>query len=513
MRWVKFDIKEVINVLGENRTRVSFIISLALHAVLILILALYISNITEKLENYVSISFHKAPSPRRKVRVRKPVILPKPALAPTDEYSPIAEVKRRREMAVAKNESPPLERTETMEGSGGRPFPMKGNPPTLKGRVDLLTVVDLPSESDVSIPKPASALGAPGLETGLGEGREGTGGVKVGRGGYGTGGTGDMIGSGFAQGLSSLIQSDGSAGISDAAGDMTHSVRLGEVILPPLPKGEPGGRVVGKGKDIRGVFRFSRLKHRFSDWWADPMSLVELTKWINSHTNIHADMNVEGGVLSLTDALLMKCPMVVMTGHDPAFAGIVSARSGRKVTTEPSLTDAEREALRRYLVEKGGLIFFDECGHDMLNTPLAMRLIAELHRAVPEYPIIPIPNNHELYHCFYELGGPPIGASYLWIHGPYRFRGRMKRRLRGLSVGDELRVIISVEDYLCAIASGGHKKVKSEPAFRLITNIVVYSLTHGGISDHSQYVPEMEEGFAPRRIPYVPSSTPKEIPR
>jgi len=499
-------------VLGGNRTRVSLIISLILHAVFILVLALYISNVTEKLESYVSISFHKIPSPIRKVRVRKPVILPKPALAPTGEYFPTAEVKRQREMVVAKNESSPPERVGTMGGSGGRQLSIGGNPPTLRDRINLLTVADLPSESDVSIPKPASALDVPGLEAGLGEGGGGTGGMKVGRGGYGVGGEASNMAV-TLPGLSSLLQSDGSAGMSEAAGDMTDSVRLGEVILPPLPKGEPGGWVVGRGKDIRGVFRFTRLKHRFSDWWADPMSLVELTKWINSHTNIHADMNVEGGVLSLTDALLMKCPMVVMTGHDPAFAGVVSARSGRKVTTRPSLTDAERAALRRYLVEKGGLIFFDECGHDMLNTPLAMRLIAELHKAVPEYPIIPIPNDHELYHCFYELGGPPIGASYLWIHGPFRFRGRMKRRLRGLSVGDELRVIISVEDYLCAIASGGHKKVRSEPAFRLVTNIAVYSLTHGGISDHSQYVPEMEGGFEPKRTPYVPPSTPKEIPR
>jgi len=96
----------VIDVLGGNRTRVSLIISLILHAVFILVLALYISNVTEKLESYVSISFHKIPSPIRKVRVRKPVILPKPALAPTGEYFPTAEVKRQREMVVAYIRSP-----------------------------------------------------------------------------------------------------------------------------------------------------------------------------------------------------------------------------------------------------------------------------------------------------------------------------------------------------------------------------------------------------------------------
>jgi hypothetical protein len=503
----------VVKVLKGNRTRVSLIISLALHGILILILALYISNITERLQDFVSISFHKIPSPRRRVKFRKPAILPKPALAPTDEYSPVAKPKGQREMVALKDEGIPVGQTEMMEPPRNMVIRRTGNPPNLVGRVDILTVVDLPSISDISIPKPASTLSTPTSGSGLGMGGGGRGGIRVGRGGYGGERGGGVGGGDSVPGLSSFVRGDGSASTSEVAKDMTEGVRLGEVIIPPLPKGEPGGRVVGRGKDIKGVFRFTRLKHRFSDWWADPISLVELTKWLNTHTNIRTDMNVEGGVLSLTDSLLMKSPMVVMTGHDPAFAGVVSIRSGRKVTTEPSLSDAERSALRKYLVERGGLIFFDECGHDILNTPLARRLIAELRRAVPEYPVMPIPNDHELFSCFYELGGPPIGASYLWIHGPFRFRGRMKRGLRGLEVGDELRVIISVEDYLCAIASGGHKKVRSEPAFRLITNVVVYSLTHGGISEHWEYVPEIREGFIPRRTPSIPAPTPKETLR
>ena len=67
-----------------------------------------------------------------------------------------------------------------------------------------------------------------------------------------------------------------------------------------------GVRVIGKGRDIQGVFRFTRIRHTLSDWWADASSLNALTKWLNERTKIKADMNVEGGALKLTDAATYK---------------------------------------------------------------------------------------------------------------------------------------------------------------------------------------------------------------
>jgi hypothetical protein len=43
----------------------------------------------------------------------------------------------------------------------------------------------------------------------------------------------------------------------DALGSVVEHITLGEVEVPPLPRGEPGGKVIGKGKDIQGVFRFT----------------------------------------------------------------------------------------------------------------------------------------------------------------------------------------------------------------------------------------------------------------
>ena len=74
------------------------------------------------------------------------------------------------------------------------------------------------------------------------------------------------------------------------------------------------GRVVGKGRDIRGILRVTRVRHSLSDWWADPSALNAWTKWMNAKTRIKTDMNVEGGPLKFTDANLHKAPLLFMTG-------------------------------------------------------------------------------------------------------------------------------------------------------------------------------------------------------
>ena len=71
-----------------------------------------------------------------------------------------------------------------------------------------------------------------------------------------------------------MVENVGAA--RDALGDVVENITLSKYKVPPLPKGEPGGRVIGKGRDIRGVFRFTRIRHDLSDWWADASSLERI---------------------------------------------------------------------------------------------------------------------------------------------------------------------------------------------------------------------------------------------
>jgi hypothetical protein len=257
--------------------------------------------------------------------------------------------------------------------------------------------------------------------------------------------------------------------------------------VAPLPRGEPGGRVIGRGKDIEGVLRMTRIHHDLSDWWADTSSLVALTDWVNTQTKIKTDMNVEGGSLRLSDPKLSKAPIVFFTGHDPSFAR--SRNLGRGAPMKQRLSEAEANGLRKYLIEDGGFVYFDDCGVNGATIALMRLFLAQLRQVMPEYGLDRIPNEHEVYNNYYDMGGPPMGFDIFW----WQARPKKVNFLDGITVGDHLAVLIGRRDYMCGMESVSvpTRAVHYSPSvYRFTTNVIVYSLTHGGISDYSEYVPE-----------------------
>ena len=287
----------------------------------------------------------------------------------------------------------------------------------------------------------------------------------------------------------SMVENVGAA--RDALADVVENITLSKYKVPPLPKGEPGGRVIGKGTDIQGVFRFTRIRHDLSDWWADASSLNALTKWLNERTKIKTDMNVEGGAVKLNDANLFKTPLAFMTGHDPAF---VRSRKlyGWKYGAgkiDGRLTEAEAAGMRRYLVEKGGFLVFDDCGVNAPVQAMVRLFLSQMRYVMPEYHVERISNNHEIYNNFYGMGGPPVGFDIFW----WGTRPPKRNYLEGISVGEKLSVIVVRRDYMCAMETVSYptRSVHYSPGvYRFMTNVVVYALTHGSISDYSGYVPE-----------------------
>ena len=287
----------------------------------------------------------------------------------------------------------------------------------------------------------------------------------------------------------SMVENVGAA--RDALGDVVENITLSSYVVPPLPKGEPGGRVIGKGKDIRGILRFARVRHELSDWWADASALNALTKWLNERTNIKTDMNVEGGAVKLNDANLFKTPLAFMTGHDP---GLVRSRKmyGWKYGTgriDGRLSESEAAGMRRYLVEKGGFLVFDDCGVNAPAQAMVRLFLSQMRYVMPEYHVERISNNHEIYNNFYAMGGPPVGYDIFW----WGTRPPKRNFLEGISVGEKLSVIVVRRDYMCAMETVSYptRSVHYSPGvYRFMTNVVVYALTHGSISDYSGYVPE-----------------------
>ena len=479
--------------MSAKRTSGAFMTSLVIHGIIIFVAGLILVTQTEQFKDLVGAEVLEAKEPP-KPKVRKPVVKPviKPTV-PTQNTVVVEQVQVQPRVTtafVAKSSFQPQTVLEFSNQTVKVDAPINPNvPKVVTPNAPIPTVVthtDLPvSDAPGALAFSAPVASAPSA-----------GPANIGR---GVAGSAVQVKVAFERppGLA-MVENVGAA--RDALSDVVENITLGNVEVPPLPRGEPGGRVIGKGKDIRGVFRFTRIRHSLSDWWADASSLNALTKWLNERTKIKTDMNVEGGALKLTDANLFKTPFVFMTGHDPS---LVRSRNllGRQYgggKMDSRLTETEAAGMRRYLVEKGGFLVFDDCGVNAPAQAMIRLFLAQMRYVMPEYQIERIANDHEVYDNFYEMGGPPVGFDIFW----WGTRPPKRNYLEGISVGDKLSVIVVRRDYMCAMESVSlpTRSVHYSPGvYRFMTNVVVYALTHGQISDYSGYVPE--DTLAQRELP------------
>ena len=479
--------------MSVKRTSGAFMTSLILHGVIAFIAGIYLVTQTEQFKDLVGAEVLQPKEPP-KPKVRKPVVKPiiKPTV-PTQNTVVVEQVQVQPRVTtafVAKSNFQPQTVLEFSNQTVKVEAPINPNVPRVVSPNAPVPTVVTHADLPVSDAPGALAFSAP-VATAPSAGP-----ANIGR---GVAGGAVQVKVAFERppGLA-MVENVGAA--RDALGDVVENITLGNVEVPPLARGEPGGRVIGKGRDIRGVFRFTRIRHSLSDWWADASSLNALTKWLNERTKIKTDMNVEGGALKFTDANLFKTPFVFMTGHDPS---LVRSRNllGRQYgggKMDSRLTETEAAGMRRYLVEKGGFLVFDDCGVNAPAQAMIRLFLAQMRYVMPEYQIERIANDHSIYDNFYEMGGPPVGYDIFW----WGTRPPKRNYLEGISVGEKLSVIVVRRDYMCAMESVSlpTRSVHYSPGvYRFMTNVVVYALTHGSISDYSGYVPE--DTLAKKELP------------
>ena len=480
--------------MSAKRTSGALMTSLLIHVVLILIAGVYFVTQTETFKDLVGVQFAKQPEPP-KPKVRKPIVrqLTKP-IVPTEETVVLEQVQVQPRLTTAfAPKTPDVQQETVMEFSNqvvkvdapinpNVPKVVKPNAPIPEVVTHTeLPVSDSPSALAFAGPAPSAPSAGP---------------ANIAR---GVAGSPVQVKVTF-QRPPGLTMVENVGVVRDALGSVAESITLGNVEVPPLAKGEPGGRVIGKGRDIRGVLRFTRIRHNLSDWWADASSLNALTKWLNEKTQIKTDMNVEGGALRFTDTNLLKTPIAFMTGHDPA---LVRSRNllGRQYgggKMDSRLTPAEAVGLRKYLVEKGGFLIFDDCGVNAAAQAMIRLFLAQMRHVMPEHQIERVDNTHEIYDNFYQIGGPPVGFDIFW----WGTRPPKRNFLEGFSVENKLSVLVVRRDYMCAMESVSlpTRSVHYSPGvYRFMTNVVVYALTHGKISDYSGYVPE--DTLAQKELP------------
>ena len=201
------------------------------------------------------------------------------------------------------------------------------------------------------------------------------------------------------------------------------------------------GRAVGR------AFTIARLHYGGGgDWYANPSSLPNLLRAIRERTGLPTTER-EVTVTPLSPDLY-DYPYLYMTGHGNV-----------------RFTDAEVEALRRYLLSGGFLHADDNYGMDA-------SFRREIRRIFPDKELVPVPNDHPVYRMVYEF---PNGLPKVHEHDGLP--------AQGLGIFHEGRLVVFYS-YQSDLGDGwddpevhGDPPEIREAALRMGVNLFVYALS------------------------------------
>jgi hypothetical protein len=202
-------------------------------------------------------------------------------------------------------------------------------------------------------------------------------------------------------------------------------------------------------------FVFARLRYDSGDWDYNPKVAANVLNSIVEYTNI--PVYPEEVVIAADSRDLLSFPFLFMTGHK-------LVRFSRE----------EREQLKVF-VEQGGLLFSDDCNHDV-NGLYAKSFEQEMRTIFPEPgTLAKLPQHHGLYRAFFTFpDGPPTTSHELNGWGDDIVHDYLRAVLHRGRIG----VLYSNKDYGCEWDyDWRNKRFQREDNTKFAVNIVVYAMT------------------------------------
>ena len=200
-------------------------------------------------------------------------------------------------------------------------------------------------------------------------------------------------------------------------------------------------------------FTFARLRYDSGDWDYNPKVCSNVLDAVVQYTTI--PVHQEEVVITADSAELLAFPFLFMTGHKLV-----------------RFNEKERAGLRRF-VANGGLLFSDDCNHDV-NGLYAKSFEAEASR-IFDSSLPKLSNSHAVYRSFFRFpDGPPQTSHELNGWGD----NIIHDYLRGHEVRGRLGVIYSNKDYGCEWDyDWRNKRFRRDDNTRFAVNLVVYAMT------------------------------------
>jgi hypothetical protein len=213
--------------------------------------------------------------------------------------------------------------------------------------------------------------------------------------------------------------------------------------------------VPAQGRPRGSEFVFARLRYDSGDWDYNPKVAANVLNSVVEYTTIR--VFPEEVVIAASSAELLSFPFLFMTGHK-------LVRFSAK----------ERDRLREF-VEHGGLLFSDDCNHDV-NGLYARSFEQEVRTIFGERGGMPkLSNGHPLYRSFFTFeDGPPQTSHELNGWGDELVHDY----LRAVEQQGRVGVLYSNKDYGCEWDyDWRNKRFQREDNTKFAVNIVVYTMT------------------------------------
>lgn len=200
-------------------------------------------------------------------------------------------------------------------------------------------------------------------------------------------------------------------------------------------------------------FVFTRIKYNSGDWDTDQRMPINLLNSLVEYTTIPVDEKER--IIYLTDKTIYKSPFCYLSGHKLV-----------------EFSAAERENFKRY-IQNGGFIFVDDCNHD-IDGLFAKSFEQEMERTFGPKALQKIPNNHQIYSCFFMFEGPPTTTFELNGWGD----DLVHDYLKAIIINGRIGVLYSNKDYGCEWDYDfRNKRWLAEDNTKFGVNIINYALT------------------------------------
>ncbi len=202
-------------------------------------------------------------------------------------------------------------------------------------------------------------------------------------------------------------------------------------------------------------FVFARLRYDSGDWDYNPKVAANVLNSLVEYTTI--PVYPEEVVITADSKDLLAFPFLFMTGHKLV-----------------RFSHEERDRIRVF-VEQGGLLFSDDCNHDV-NGLYAKSFEQEMRTIFPgASTLAKIPTRHPIYRCFFQFpDGPPTTSHELNGWGD----DIVHDYLRAVEHAGRIAVLYSNKDYGCEWDyDWRNKRFQREDNTKFAVNVVVYCMT------------------------------------